>query len=75
VATSSSPVDPAPGTVEVGVLGSARIDPGDPRHDDARQLGRLLAEQGWTVVTGGYGGLMAATATGPADDSLGAPDP
>lgn len=52
--------------VEVAVLGSARIPPGDPRHDDARRLGRLLAEQGWTVVTGGYGGLMGAAAGGAA---------
>jgi uncharacterized protein (TIGR00725 family) len=42
------------------VLGSARIRPGDPRHDDAMRLGGLLAGQGWIVVTGGYGGLMAA---------------
>jgi uncharacterized protein (TIGR00730 family) len=52
--------------IEVAVLGSARIGPGDPRHDDARRVGRLLAEQGWTVVTGGYGGLMAAIASGAA---------
>jgi len=52
--------------VEVAVLGSARIGPGDPRHDQAGRLGRLLAEEGWTVVTGGYGGLMAATARGAA---------
>ena len=50
--------------VEVAVLGSARIGPGDPRHDDAVRLGRLLAGQGWTVVTGGYGGLMAAVSSG-----------
>jgi uncharacterized protein (TIGR00725 family) len=50
--------------IEVAVLGSARIGPGDPRHDDAQRLGRLLADQGWTVVTGGYGGLMAAVARG-----------
>lgn len=68
MATSSSPADPAPAaagdTVEVAVLGSARIGAGDPRHDDARRLGGLLADQGWIVVTGGYGGLMAATASG-----------
>ena len=50
----------APAAVEVAVLGSARIGPGDPRHHDAQRLGGLLAAQGWTVVTGGYGGLMAA---------------
>ena len=63
MATNSSPAD----HVEIAVLGSARIAAGDPRHDDARRLGRLLAEQGWTVVTGGYGGLMAATASGAAE--------
>jgi len=69
VATSSSPADPGGSPacpVEIGVLGSARIGPGDPRHDAARTLGRLLAGQGWTVVTGGYGGLMAATSSGAA---------
>jgi uncharacterized protein (TIGR00725 family) len=52
--------------VEIAVVGSARIQPGDPRHDAAGRLGGLLAAQGWTVVTGGYGGLMAATARGAA---------
>jgi uncharacterized protein (TIGR00725 family) len=48
------------------VIGSARIQPGDPRHEAAGRLGGLLAAQGWTVITGGYGGLMAATARGAA---------
>ena len=48
------------------MLGSARIAAGDPRHDAARRLGGLLAAQGWTVVTGGYGGLMAAVSRGAA---------
>lgn len=55
--TSSSPV-------EIAVIGSARIRSGDPRHDDARRLGGALADAGWTVLTGGYGGLMGATASG-----------
>jgi uncharacterized protein (TIGR00725 family) len=72
---SRSPA-PAPGTaapgsagagpVEIAVVGSARVPSGDPRHDAAGRLGGLLAAQGWTVVTGGYGGLMAATARGAA---------
>jgi uncharacterized protein (TIGR00730 family) len=57
VATSSSPV-------EVAVIGSARIAADDPRYDDAYRLGATLADRGWTVVTGGYGGLMGATASG-----------
>lgn len=52
--------------IEVAVIGSARIGPDDERHADAVRLGRALAEQGWTVVTGGYGGLMGATASGAA---------
>jgi uncharacterized protein (TIGR00730 family) len=61
VATSSSPADPgAVAAVEIGVIGSARIGPSDPRYVDAERLGRALAGEGWTVVTGGYGGLMGA---------------
>ena len=58
--TSSSPAD-AP---VVAVLGSARLGPDDPRWDAARALGAQFAAQGWTVVSGGYGGLMAAVAGG-----------
>lgn len=61
--TSSSQAEQAV-PPEIAVLGSARIGKGDPRHDDAQRLGGLLAAQGWTVVTGGYGGLMAAAARG-----------
>jgi uncharacterized protein (TIGR00730 family) len=62
VGTSSSPADPDRGAaVEIGVIGSARIGPSDPRFVDAEELGRALAGEGWTVVTGGYGGLMGAT--------------
>jgi uncharacterized protein (TIGR00730 family) len=67
VATSSSPADtPIRRTIEVGVIGSARVGPDDPRYADAERLGRALAGEGWTVVTGGYGGLMGATSTGAA---------
>jgi hypothetical protein len=65
VAINSSQADTGSGAaVEVAVLGSARIGPDDPRHEDAGRLGGLLAAEGWTVVTGGYGGLMAAVARG-----------
>jgi uncharacterized protein (TIGR00730 family) len=63
VATSSSPAEPV---IEVGVIGSARIAPDDPRYADADRLGRALAGEGWAVVTGGYGGLMGATSGGAA---------
>jgi uncharacterized protein (TIGR00730 family) len=54
----------ARGPVEVAVLGSASIGEDDQRFEAARRLGGLLAVQGWTVVTGGYGGLMAAASRG-----------
>jgi uncharacterized protein (TIGR00725 family) len=51
----------------VAVLGSARLGPEDPRWQEALALGAALGEAGWTVMTGGYGGLMAATAQGAAE--------
>jgi uncharacterized protein (TIGR00730 family) len=63
VATNSSPAEPV-ATIEVAVIGSARIGADDSRYDDAVRLGAALAGEGWTVVTGGYGGLMGATASG-----------
>jgi uncharacterized protein (TIGR00730 family) len=48
----------------VTVVGSAQIPESDPRWDGAFDLGRRLADAGWTVVTGGYRGLMAAAARG-----------
>jgi hypothetical protein len=63
VATSSSPAERV---IEVGVIGSARIGPDDPRYADAARLGAALAGEGWAVVTGGYGGLMGATSGGAA---------
>jgi uncharacterized protein (TIGR00730 family) len=60
VATSSSPAETS---IEIGVIGSARIGPDDPRYADAERLGRALAGEGWAVVTGGYGGLMGATSS------------
>jgi uncharacterized protein (TIGR00730 family) len=40
--------------------------PDDPRYADAARLGAALAGEGWTVVTGGYGGLMGAASGGAA---------
>jgi uncharacterized protein (TIGR00725 family) len=51
----------------VAVLGSARLGADDPRWHEARALGAALGAAGWTVMTGGYGGLMAATAQGAAE--------
>lgn len=51
----------------VGVLGSARIPPDDARYARAVRLGGSLARAGHVVVTGGYGGLMAAVSRGAAE--------
>jgi uncharacterized protein (TIGR00730 family) len=48
----------------VAVLGSARLGPDDEAWAVAFALGRLLARDGFTIVTGGYAGLMAAVSQG-----------
>jgi uncharacterized protein (TIGR00725 family) len=48
----------------VAVLGSARLGPEDPAWALAEAVGQGLAAAGCAVMTGGYGGLMAATAAG-----------
>jgi uncharacterized protein (TIGR00730 family) len=50
--------------LEIGVMGSARLTESDDWWTGAYQLGTLLAEQGFVIVTGGYGGLMAAVSRG-----------
>src|SRR6266568_1959430 len=50
--------------IEIGVMGSARLPEDDDRWKLAHRLGTLLAGEGFVVVTGGYGGLMAAVSRG-----------
>lgn len=50
--------------VVVAIIGSARITEDDGRWKEAYELGRALAQNGFAVMTGGYGGLMAAAARG-----------
>jgi uncharacterized protein (TIGR00725 family) len=50
----------APSELTVAVIGSAWVSPPDPRCALAEQTGAAIAAQGWTIMTGGYGGLMAA---------------
>ena len=45
--------------IQVSVIGSGR-----GQEENAEQVGRLLAERGATVVTGGLGEVMAAAARG-----------
>ena len=46
------------------VFGSARIGPADPDYEHARECGRLLAEAGFAVITGGGPGVMEAANRG-----------
>jgi uncharacterized protein (TIGR00730 family) len=48
----------------VTIFGSARIHDGDPFYDKARQLGGLLAKEGFAVITGGGPGIMEAANRG-----------
>jgi uncharacterized protein (TIGR00730 family) len=48
----------------VTVFGSARTPETNAYYGQARQVGRLLAEQGFTVMTGGGPGIMEAVARG-----------
>ncbi|RMF84369.1 MAG: LOG family protein [Planctomycetota bacterium] len=51
----------------ISVFGSARPKPGEPEYETAMALGRAIAEQGWTLCNGGYGGTMEAAARGAVD--------
>ena len=48
----------------IAVFGSSEPVPGDALYETARRLGALLADSGWDVVTGGYGGVMEAASRG-----------
>jgi len=48
----------------VTVFGSARVKEGEPEYELAREVGRRLAEAGFTVMTGGGPGLMEAANRG-----------
>ncbi len=48
----------------VVVYGSSRPREGSGPYEDARAIGRALARERWTVVTGGYAGVMEAASRG-----------
>jgi uncharacterized protein (TIGR00730 family) len=48
----------------VTIFGSARIHRDHPAYAPARETGRLFAEEGWCVITGGGGGVMEAANRG-----------
>jgi uncharacterized protein (TIGR00730 family) len=51
----------------VALFGSARVGEGHPAYEAAREVGRLFAEAGWAVVTGGGPGVMEAANRGARD--------
>ena len=51
----------------VTVFGGSRTNPGENDYEQALQLGRLLGEAGYTVLTGGYIGSMEAVSRGAAE--------
>ncbi len=48
----------------ITVFGSSRPLGGESDYEQARLLGRTLAENGFAVCSGGYGGVMAAVSRG-----------
>lgn len=51
----------------ISVFGSARPAPGSVAYQQAHMVGRLLAEAGLAVATGGYTGTMMAVSQGAAE--------
>ncbi len=53
--------------MNITVFGSSKPLPGQPAYQNALRLGRLIAEGGHTVLTGGYMGTMEAVSRGAAE--------
>lgn len=51
----------------VAIFGSARLSKKSPYYKEARKLGKLLAKEGFTVITGGGPGIMEAANLGAAE--------
>ena len=54
-------------TKGVSIFGSARTSPDDPQYHAAREVARLLAEQGFAIITGAGPGIMEAANRGAKD--------
>src|SRR3954447_22588286 len=48
----------------ITIFGGSRVEPGSAEYVAAEQLGRALAERGFSVATGGYNGVMEAVSRG-----------
>jgi uncharacterized protein (TIGR00725 family) len=49
-------------SIQMSVIGDAAAEPA--LADTAQKVGRLAAERGWVVITGGMGGVMEAASRG-----------
>lgn len=50
----------------MAIFGSSQVQPGSPEWVEAEKAGALCAQAGLGVITGGYGGVMAAASRGAA---------
>jgi len=48
----------------ITVFGSAFVQENDPYYNEIFQIGKLLAQSGFTVCSGGYAGIMEAVSKG-----------
>src|SRR5918993_92172 len=48
----------------VTIFGGSKCSEGYPEYEQARKVGQILAEQGFTICTGGYLGIMEAASRG-----------
>jgi hypothetical protein len=48
----------------ITIFGGSRVERGTPEYQAAQELGQALAERGFSVVTGGYNGVMEAVSRG-----------
>ncbi len=48
------------------MFGSSQTEPGSVEWEEAHRAGARIAEEGFTVITGGYGGTMEAVSSGAA---------
>jgi len=48
----------------ISVFGSSQVSSDSPAYEEARATGKLLAQAGFTVCSGGYGGTMEAVSRG-----------
>lgn len=55
---------PQPAERMVTIFGGAKCRESDPEYDQARRVGQLLADAGFTICTGGYLGVMEAASRG-----------